>query len=135
MTTNNTAEPPLANDAYWSVGDGGQWKSDNQYPVYVLPGMAGNTLIAATANYSGDIADVPHSQELLETQDPSDYVRLYVDVDTGASGSQYSGMFIYMSLRQLGHADRIARGGSLASKGGCSLATLVSFCQILRCHI
>jgi hypothetical protein len=94
MTTNDSAAPPLANDAYWSVGDGGQWKNDNQYPVYVLPGMTGNILITATANYSGNIADVPHSQEILEKQDPSDYVRLYVDIDTGASGSQYSGMFI-----------------------------------------
>jgi hypothetical protein len=95
MTDNNSAEPPLANDAYWSVGDGGKWKSDNPYPVYALTGAAGNTLIAATANYSGDITDVPNSQVLLETQDRSDYVRLYADIDTGASGSQYSGMSIY----------------------------------------
>jgi hypothetical protein len=126
----------LANDAYWSVGDGGKWKSDNPYPVYALTGAAGNTLIAATANYSGDITDVPNSQVLLETQDRSDYVRLYADIDTGASGSQYSGMFSCTSLRQLAHADHIACGGSLVvSVGRCSLAMRVSCCQIQFCRI
>lgn len=94
MPNDDTAEPPLANDANWSLGDGGKWKADNAYPVYVLPGAAGTTLINATAQYSGDISSVPNAQELLETQDPSDYVRLYVDIDTGESNSQFPGMSI-----------------------------------------
>jgi hypothetical protein len=101
MPTNSTAEPPLANDAYWSVGDGGGWKRDNAYPVYALSGAAGNTLIQATAQYSGDITDLPESQEILATDeiDPSDFVRLYVDIDTGESNSQLHGMsFILHNL-------------------------------------
>jgi hypothetical protein len=38
-----------------------------------------------------------------------------------------------MSLRQLARADHIPYGGSLASKGGYSLAMRVSFCQVQRC--
>lgn len=101
MTTNNTAEPPLANDAYWSVGDGGNWKRDNNYPVYVLPGTTGNALINATAEYSGDISNVRNGEQLLETQDPSDYIRLYVDIDTGQSNSQLSGMSFYSYVRHI----------------------------------
>lgn len=78
-------EPPSANDVSWSLGDGGGWKRDNMYPVYVIPGATGNDLMTATSQYSGDIEDVPHGQELLSTYDPGDYVRLFVDINTGES--------------------------------------------------
>jgi hypothetical protein len=95
LTNDNDEAPPLANDAFWNVGDGGRWKADNRYPVYVLPGAAGSTLINATADYSGNLSSIPNAQELLETEDPSDYVRLYVDIDTGQANSQFPGMSIY----------------------------------------
>ena len=91
MTNDNTEAPPQANDAYWNVGDGGKWKQEYQFPVYVLPGASGSTLINATGDYSGNFSSVPNSQELSETEDPSDFVRLYVDIDTGESNSQFPG--------------------------------------------
>lgn len=96
LPDNSTAEPPPANDATWSLGDGGNWKQDNDYPVYVVPGAVGSTLIAATADYSGNISSVPNGADLLNTYDPTDYVRLYVDIDTGASSSQF-GMCVHSS--------------------------------------
>lgn len=99
MTNEDTAEPPLANDAYWSVGDGGDWKRDNNFPVYVLPGATGSTLINATADYSGNISSVPYGPQLLETEDPNDFVRLYVDLSTSQSGSQISGKFPQFHVR------------------------------------
>jgi hypothetical protein len=95
MTNDNTEAPPQANDAYWNVGDGGKWKSEYQFPVYVLPGASGSTLINATADYSGNLSSVPNAQQLLEMEDPTDYVRLYVDIDTGESSSQFPGMSIF----------------------------------------
>lgn len=97
MTNDNNDVPPLANDAYWSVGDGGKWKSDNQFPVYVLPGASGSALINATADYSGDLLSVPNAEQLLKTEDLSDYIRLYADIDTGESNSQFPGMCISIS--------------------------------------
>jgi hypothetical protein len=98
MTNDNNEAPPQANDASWNVGDGGKWKSDYQFPVYVLPGASGSTLINATADYSGNLSSVPNAQQLLEMEDPNDYVRLYVDIDTGESNSQFPGMFYFFSL-------------------------------------
>ena len=94
MTNDNTEAPPQANDAYWNVGDGGKWKQEYQFPVYVLPGASGSTLINATGDYSGNFSSVPNSQELLGMEDPSDFVRLYVDIDTGESNSQFPGTSI-----------------------------------------
>lgn len=80
---NSSAEPPPANDVEWSLGDGGNWKSANLYPVYALDGVTGYTLINATAQYGGNISTVPHAQQLLETYRVGDSLRLVVDVDTG----------------------------------------------------
>lgn len=76
------------------LGDGGSWKRDNNYPVYVLPTDVGSELVNATADYSGNISNVPNGEELLDDHDPNDYVRLYVDVDTGESASSgFTGTF------------------------------------------
>lgn len=87
MPDNSTAEPPEENSFKWDLGDGGQWKSDNPYPVYVLPGSTGHDLVTATAQYSGDMESVPHGDQLRNTFDAGDYVRLFVDIDTGKLGS------------------------------------------------
>lgn len=73
--------------------DGGNWKRENNYPVYVLSTAMGNELINATADYSGNLSSVPNSEELLNDHDPDDYVRLYIDVDTGTSSSGFTGTF------------------------------------------
>ena len=101
MTNGNTQAPPQANDAYWNVGDNGKWKTEYSFPVYVLPGASGSTLINATADYSGNLSSAPNAQQLMETEDPSDYVRLYVDIDTGESNSQFPGMFVFFLFRTL----------------------------------
>lgn len=95
MTNDNDEAPPQSNDAYWNVGDNGKWKEEYNFPVYVLPGASGATLINATADYSGNLSSVPNSQQLLETEDPTDFVRLYVDIDTGESNSQFPGTSIF----------------------------------------
>lgn len=100
LPDDTTSEPPQANNVRWDLGDGGQWKSDNSYPVYVVPGSTGTDLVNASAQYSGDMASVPHGEELLQTFDARDYVRLYLDVDTGESGAS---MYQYLSTHFLWH--------------------------------
>jgi hypothetical protein len=95
MTDDNNEAPPQSNDAYWNVGDNGKWKEEYNFPVYVLPGASGATLINATADYSGNLSSVPNAKQLLETEDPTDFVRLYVDIDTGESNSQFPGTSIF----------------------------------------
>ena len=76
-------QPRAPNDPFWGLNDGGQWKSQNKYPVYALSGFYGQEILHELALYSGNMTDVPHGDALTETYDPRDYVRLYTDVDTG----------------------------------------------------
>ena len=76
-------QPPAPNDPSWGLSDGGQWKSQNQYPVYVMSGFYGQQILQQLALYSGNMTDVPNGHILTETYDPRDYVRLYTTVDTG----------------------------------------------------
>jgi hypothetical protein len=71
------------NDRDLDLGDGGNWKTANNYPIYMLGGDMGYQLIGASAQYSGNISTAPHADELLKNHDNSDYVRLYADINTG----------------------------------------------------
>ena len=83
LPDNGTSTPPTANSNTWGLGDGGQWKGENKFPVYAIPGQSGRILMQASNDYSGNMTTVPHGHELTETYDPRDYVRLFVDIDTG----------------------------------------------------
>ncbi|OKL59397.1 hypothetical protein UA08_05344 [Talaromyces atroroseus] len=49
----DSGKPPPSDNALWDLGDGGQWKKDNQYPVYAVPGPAGSHLMHQLSQYSG----------------------------------------------------------------------------------
>ncbi|EXJ85666.1 hypothetical protein A1O1_06032 [Capronia coronata CBS 617.96] len=82
---NDSGQPPPVSDPAWSLGDGGQWKSANDYPVYALSGAQGASLLQVLALYSGNMSQVPHGKELTQLYDPTDSVRLYADLDLAAS--------------------------------------------------
>jgi hypothetical protein len=71
------------NDRDLDLGDGGDWKTANKYPIYMLSGDMGYDFMAASAQYSGNISTAPYADQLLENHDDSDYVRLYADINTG----------------------------------------------------
>lgn len=75
---NSTGTPPPVSDGTWDLNDGGQWKSENKYPVYAVPGVDGAIIMQQLAQYSGN-ASRPKAQNILaqEQLDPTDYVRLY----------------------------------------------------------
>lgn len=75
---NSTGTPPPISDGTWDLNDGGQWKSENKYPVYAIPGVDGAIIIQQLAQYSGNSSS-PKAQIILtqEQLDPTDYVRLY----------------------------------------------------------
>lgn len=84
LPNNGSNPPPETGDPMWNIGDGGKWKGENGFPVYVLPGQDGANLIGNSSLYSGNVTDVPHGNALTEIGiDAKDYVRLFVDIDTG----------------------------------------------------
>lgn len=82
---NSTSTPPPVSDGTWDLNDGGQWKSNNKYPVYAVPGVDGAIIMQQLAQYSGNASSTKAQNILAQEQlDSTDYVRLYTTV--GLSG-------------------------------------------------
>lgn len=79
---NSSQTPPSADDPQWHIE--GRWKRDNGYPVYAIPGQYGAELMLQSARYNANVTDVPNGHQLTEDGvSPTDYVRLFADIDTG----------------------------------------------------
>ncbi|KAJ5543447.1 hypothetical protein N7461_009450 [Penicillium sp. DV-2018c] len=52
-SSSDTGLPPDSNNPTWKIDAEGKWRLDHQYPVYVIPGPAGLTLINDLSWYSG----------------------------------------------------------------------------------
>ena len=89
VPNNQTGTPPPTSDPQWGLSDGGQWKSNNHYPVYAIPGASGFAVMQQLSKYSGNISTVPYSTELLLQlrADPTDYVRMYCNLQTSAKNN------------------------------------------------
>ncbi|KAH9826332.1 Ring finger domain [Teratosphaeria destructans] len=92
--TSNT--PPEVNSETWTLGDGGTWKTQNNYPVYAIDGVSAKALVAASADYSRNMTDVPYGHLLTEMYDPRDYVRLYLDIDTAGSSTTLPSLWVFL---------------------------------------
>lgn len=83
---NSTDMPPVMNDASWGLGDGGAWKTDNDFPTYAIMSASGGVIMTQLSLYSGNLTDAPQGNDLLELGldfKPTDYVRLYATIATG----------------------------------------------------
>lgn len=49
---------PSASDDTWDLGDGGAWKTDNNYPVYVVASSVGTQILSAISTQTGNVTDV-----------------------------------------------------------------------------
>jgi hypothetical protein len=83
---NSSALPPPVSDTSWSLQDGGQWKSANDFPVYAIPGMLGTFLLNELALYSGNMSEVPFGEELVTIYNPHDSVKLYARMTVSSTG-------------------------------------------------
>ncbi|KXT08396.1 hypothetical protein AC579_7312 [Pseudocercospora musae] len=92
---NNTGTPADAKDDIWHIPDAGNWKQKNGFPVYAINGDSGAILLNASAEYSGNMTDVPYGHQLTEFYDSRDYVRLYIDIDTG-SGTSLPSLWVFL---------------------------------------
>ncbi|KAL1970618.1 hypothetical protein VTN77DRAFT_4262 [Rasamsonia byssochlamydoides] len=77
----DTGKPPPASSPIWSLGDGGQWKKDNAYPVYAISGPAGSKLMHELAQYSGGSTESQLSPDVMGTFAPVNCARLYALLD------------------------------------------------------
>ncbi|KAF2401784.1 hypothetical protein EJ06DRAFT_555432 [Trichodelitschia bisporula] len=87
LPDNSTAIPPLANNARWSIGDGGRWKTTYRYPVFAISGSTGGLIMQNLAYYSDNVTNMPNGEILSQHIDPRSYIRLAAEVEVSGHNS------------------------------------------------
>lgn len=80
---NASQDLPDANS--WNLGDNGEWKADNQYPIYGVAASAGLQILYEMSLYSGNMTSAPNGNLLASQNDPRDLPRLFAHVDLQGS--------------------------------------------------
>ncbi|KAF2211769.1 hypothetical protein CERZMDRAFT_112464 [Cercospora zeae-maydis SCOH1-5] len=94
---NGTGIPPDVHDKQWDIPNAGNWRDEAGFPIYAINGQKGALLMNASSLYSGNMTDVPFGHELTEFYDSRDYVRLFVDIDTG-NGTSLPSLWIFLLI-------------------------------------
>lgn len=83
VPNNQTAIPPPVNDPQWGLNDGGQWKSNCQFPVYAIAGASGFAVMQQLPQYSGNFSAIRNSAQILSAGARlTDVIRIYCTVQT-----------------------------------------------------
>ncbi|KAI2604003.1 uncharacterized protein GGS25DRAFT_444424 [Hypoxylon fragiforme] len=82
LPDNSTSQPPAVDDQAWDLGDGGAWRTTNRYPIYAIPGASGAEMMRQLSLYSGDLSQVPFSNQIMSiySPNPADYVRVWTEL-------------------------------------------------------
>ncbi|KAL4806874.1 hypothetical protein BDV18DRAFT_120827 [Aspergillus unguis] len=83
------SKPPPPADSTWLLSGGTSWESESIYPVYAVPGPAGNALMEQLSWYSGREEHPQHQQNAStsSTTIPRD-MRLFTLIDLDKSGGK-----------------------------------------------
>lgn len=101
LTDNRTGTPPPVNDPTWKLNDGGSWKSENTFPVYVIPSSIGTRIMHDLGVYSEKPGNGSHSGLLTAQHDSSEYIRLYTSItmtNTSALPSLWAFLLIVLGV-------------------------------------
>jgi hypothetical protein len=100
LPSTNDSKPPAPEDSVWDLGDAGAWKTQNNYPVYAIPGPAGETLMRQLSWYSDNATLVRFdtgsnlNESSALAQDQHDIVRLFALIDYGKTTHSSQGMLL-----------------------------------------
>lgn len=94
---NESGIPPPASDVLWDLNDGEQWKEDNQFPVYAIPGPAAGTLMRELAWFSDGKTDRSQNGSYPSIQKRDSSIRLFTMIANGEP-SRRSGSILARSL-------------------------------------
>jgi hypothetical protein len=83
----DTNKPPSSNSGVWNLGDSEQWKKDNDFPIYAIPGPSGSRLMHQLSEYSRESPDNSNLESSPETAYSVRCARLYTLFNFGKPGS------------------------------------------------
>lgn len=80
---NSSNKPQDVDSPVWDLDDDGAWKKANQFPVFAIPGINGQTMMTQLSKYSGNVTEIPHGEEIndLYGPNPRDYVRVWTELE------------------------------------------------------
>ncbi|KAL5339086.1 hypothetical protein BJX70DRAFT_364955 [Aspergillus crustosus] len=81
------AKPPPPNDPAWLLGDTSSWEDRFQYPVYAIPGPAGNTLMEHLSSYPGH-ESLHQDVQNRSMASPATDLRLFTIINLENSGKK-----------------------------------------------
>ncbi|KAL8926925.1 MAG: hypothetical protein Q9172_001586 [Xanthocarpia lactea] len=81
LPDSQAGDPPAVNDPVWGLGDGGSWKSRNNFPVYAIPGPTGASIMTQLGLYSGSISDAPNGSQLVEQYSIGSGAKMYAVIE------------------------------------------------------
>ncbi|KAF2483740.1 hypothetical protein BDY17DRAFT_346275 [Neohortaea acidophila] len=81
-------QPPTADDNVWNLGNtsADEWKSQYTFPVFAISPEQAENILNVSAQYSGNLTDVPNGHLLTESGfDSRDYARLSLTINPSKS--------------------------------------------------
>lgn len=74
-----STDKPIPDDPIWTIDDSMQWKTQNHFPTFAVPGAVGIEMMRQLSRYSGNVSTVPFGANIsaLYNPDTSDYVRIW----------------------------------------------------------
>ena len=97
LPNNDTNTPPPVTSSVWNLNQGGPWGILNNFPIYAIPGAYGSAVMDQLAQYSGPTSQLPNSNALLPLYGNDDYIRLYVNFNTGG-GPHYPTLWAFLLI-------------------------------------
>nr|POF05901.1 putative ring finger membrane protein c15c4.06c [Quercus suber] len=97
LPNNDGDQPPDASDVAWGLGDG-DWKMQNHFPVYAIPGRLGMLLMSTLGAYSGNMTEAPSGNNLTKIFDSKDYVRIFGVIDTAGGTGALPSLWVFLLI-------------------------------------
>lgn len=86
---NSTNKPQDPDAAVWDLNGNANVLESNKFPVFAIPGLAGQQMMTQLSLYSGNLQQVPHGADISQRlgPNPNDYVRIWTELQLHSKSS------------------------------------------------
>ncbi|KAL4785353.1 hypothetical protein BJX76DRAFT_184635 [Aspergillus varians] len=98
LPASDDTKPPPPADSTWLLSGESSWETEYPYPVYAIPGPAGNTLMEQLSRYSGNetLYRGQENASVTSSQDERGDVRLFTLIDLEKTGKKTSSIWGFL---------------------------------------
>jgi hypothetical protein len=88
-------EPPSVSSEEWDLSDNGEWRYQNEYPIFAVAKSTGQEMMGNLSLYSGNMTDVPDGHELADLYGAQNYARIHTTISAG-NGSGLPSLWLFL---------------------------------------